>query len=318
MAFLKIVAGVLGLPFDSLYQREKRRQRRRWLAQSAAALAICGIMDGLWWWKQSQIEAHDTQAHQSLSQEQARKWAEQGREHLLRDEWARAAAYLSEAEKVLRDDPDVEFMNRLALESFRGQMMALEGLSEPVCKVAWSSDGKLIAAGDQSGHVLWWDAMTGTRRGSSQITTVTHAPVGSLIFVPKTDLLVAASGIPNMECSGALVLLHTSAKDGKPTTLDGNADGTVVAVSNDGRLLSSPTLRYTPQAVRSVRVWSLPDGNPAKAFSPEGLVKAWPADGKRLAACSNDGSVNILGPSKWPKSSSEIGSPQRHALPVSR
>jgi hypothetical protein len=39
-AFLKIVAGILGVDFDSLYQREKRCKRKRALALAAAAATV--------------------------------------------------------------------------------------------------------------------------------------------------------------------------------------------------------------------------------------------------------------------------------------
>jgi len=45
-SFLKIVAGILGVDFDSLYQREKRRKRKRMLIVSAVAglLALAGLI----------------------------------------------------------------------------------------------------------------------------------------------------------------------------------------------------------------------------------------------------------------------------------
>jgi hypothetical protein len=45
-AFLKIVAGILGVDFDALYQREKRRKRRRMLVVSAVAglLTLVGLI----------------------------------------------------------------------------------------------------------------------------------------------------------------------------------------------------------------------------------------------------------------------------------
>ncbi len=42
-AFLKIVAGILGVDFDALYQREKRRQRKRALGFAAAAAILAAI-----------------------------------------------------------------------------------------------------------------------------------------------------------------------------------------------------------------------------------------------------------------------------------
>lgn len=49
-AFLKIVAGLLGVGFDDLYQREKRRQRQRQILGGLAAAAAILILAATWWW----------------------------------------------------------------------------------------------------------------------------------------------------------------------------------------------------------------------------------------------------------------------------
>lgn len=48
-AFLKIVAGLLGVGFDDLYQREKRREQRRRLWMGAMALGAVMILAGIYW-----------------------------------------------------------------------------------------------------------------------------------------------------------------------------------------------------------------------------------------------------------------------------
>jgi hypothetical protein len=48
-AFLKIVAGLLGVGFDDLYQREKRREQRRRVLMGATALAALLILAGVYW-----------------------------------------------------------------------------------------------------------------------------------------------------------------------------------------------------------------------------------------------------------------------------
>lgn len=48
-AFLKIVAGLLGVGFDDLYQREKRREQRRRLLAGAMALGAVLILAGVYW-----------------------------------------------------------------------------------------------------------------------------------------------------------------------------------------------------------------------------------------------------------------------------
>ena len=47
-AFLKIVAGLLGVGFDDLYQREKRREQRRRLLAGALALGAVLVLAGIY------------------------------------------------------------------------------------------------------------------------------------------------------------------------------------------------------------------------------------------------------------------------------
>jgi hypothetical protein len=48
-AFLKIVAGLLGVGFDDLYQREKRREQRRRLLTGALVAAVVLVLAGVYW-----------------------------------------------------------------------------------------------------------------------------------------------------------------------------------------------------------------------------------------------------------------------------
>jgi hypothetical protein len=65
-AFLKIVAGLLGVGFDDLYQREKRRQKRRhMMLASAAILAFAGIATT--WWSIARIGQSQKQISQKMA-----------------------------------------------------------------------------------------------------------------------------------------------------------------------------------------------------------------------------------------------------------
>ena len=48
-AFLKLVAGLLDVPFDRLRQRELRRQQQRWMVLGAASLALSAVFAALAW-----------------------------------------------------------------------------------------------------------------------------------------------------------------------------------------------------------------------------------------------------------------------------
>ena len=48
-AFLKLAAGLLGVPFDTLRQRELRRQQQRWVLFGAVSLVLSGVFAVLAW-----------------------------------------------------------------------------------------------------------------------------------------------------------------------------------------------------------------------------------------------------------------------------
>jgi hypothetical protein len=54
-AFLKIVAGLLGVGFDDLYQREKRREQRRKMLMLAAAAAVLLVLGAIYWSFRSEL-----------------------------------------------------------------------------------------------------------------------------------------------------------------------------------------------------------------------------------------------------------------------
>lgn len=56
-AFLKAVAGITGLGFDTFVRRERQRQRRRQLAAGAAALVVLGA--GVWTWDYNRLKVSD-------------------------------------------------------------------------------------------------------------------------------------------------------------------------------------------------------------------------------------------------------------------
>jgi hypothetical protein len=54
-AFLKIVAGLLGIGFDDLYQREKRREQRRKMLMLGAAAAVLLVLGAIYWSFRSEL-----------------------------------------------------------------------------------------------------------------------------------------------------------------------------------------------------------------------------------------------------------------------
>lgn len=92
-ALLKLVAGVLGVDYDALRQREKRRKRNRILKQTTAALLILGVFAGSLGWMKS------TEKRKLRGQESARLTLSSERLN-TQDERGKALAYLARAMRL--------------------------------------------------------------------------------------------------------------------------------------------------------------------------------------------------------------------------
>jgi WD40 repeat protein len=64
-ARLKLLAGMLGVGYDELRQRERRRHRWRIVQAAAAAILIVGITAGIWWNRQRVVEQQRVRAQAS-------------------------------------------------------------------------------------------------------------------------------------------------------------------------------------------------------------------------------------------------------------
>lgn len=122
-AKLKLIAGMLGVGFDELRQRE--RQRRFWQrlqALAAGALLVAGVVAA---WQG--FEHYKQQQSQALKVE---RLYEQGRQALLAQQSGRAALYLTAALREGRDTPALRFMlgqAMLPVEALSPLRLAVDG-----------------------------------------------------------------------------------------------------------------------------------------------------------------------------------------------
>jgi WD40 repeat protein len=207
---------------------------------------------------------------------------------------------------VLRDRPSAPELRRLA------------GLSAAAAALAWSADGRLVAAGDRGGALMAWAAATGEAVRREQAGS--H-PVSALAFAGRGRLLV--SGGP----SRAVRMLDLAA-GGWGTNLP---SGGLLAVSADGRLAAvavgegqvqlcetaggrqrlcltevpageaavfAPDGRslFLGGADGAVRRWDLLSGRPAASWAGHGGAVTGLAvsrDGRALASASADGTLRL-------------------------
>jgi WD40 repeat protein/serine/threonine protein kinase len=204
-----------------------------------------------------------------------------------------------------------------------GEPRTLEGHTENVVSLSWSSDGKRLATGSDDGTAMVWDAGSGQRlltyKGlANRVDRVCWSPDGQRLATGTYDGLVkvceAANGRELLSLRGQASRLATVCWSPDSQSLaTGSWDGTVSvwdATTGQERV----TFQGHIQFLHSVS-WS-PDGNRLATGSNDGLAKVWDAargrelltlkghaggivsvswspDGKRLATESLDGTVKV-------------------------
>ena len=151
-ARLKLLAGLLGVPFDELRQREKQRQRRQRLQWGLAALLLLALIGGAWRWE----------TQRRADEAAIAGYTEQGRQLLLDNQPLQASAYLGEAYRLGGRSPVLRFLlarSMLYVDSLRAN------LPEPGLWLTadLSRDGKRMVAAGGGEDADEWDLETGKR-----------------------------------------------------------------------------------------------------------------------------------------------------------
>jgi WD40 repeat protein len=183
-------------------------------------------------------------------------------------------------------------------------------LSTGAGSVAWSTNGKLLAAGTngvgserpEAGEGLVWDAETGKELHRFSVNPEVRpgewVSAGDVAFGPDGKRVAAAVTAGSRATPGGLVIEDKGASirlwdlgTGKSTLLVTRLKASV------GRLVFSPDGKSLATAGRdkTVRMWNVETGQELAALlCPDRVdVVAFSPDGKRLAAGSKDGSVRI-------------------------
>ncbi len=138
-ALLKLLAGMLGLGFDDLRQRERRRRLWQGLRNVAALAALMIAVVGAWgaferYRREQALAAHIEKVYES------------GRKELLAGHDMRAAVYLAEAYRLGLDTPALRLMLGRAMAPLDAQLPLRIDTGGPVRRPLFSPDGTRLVA----------------------------------------------------------------------------------------------------------------------------------------------------------------------------
>lgn len=198
-ASLKIIAGLLGVGFDELRQREVERARRRRLAVAAGVLAIAGAIAGVWYVqertkqrelvdqtiaaeaaKRRELEAAEAAKRRVLDVEQAAALAIRARRAVEQQDVVAAALYFAQSNQLHADPAVRDAALRQMQELILPRLSVVPG--GEIVSAGFSPDGKKFVTMNDKGSVRMWD--TGSGRGLVEFSV----PVATFRFRKATFL----------------------------------------------------------------------------------------------------------------------------------
>jgi WD40 repeat protein len=277
-AKLKLIAGLLGVGFDTLRQRdaEARRHRvlRRVAVAGAAVMLLAGAAVGLiLQWQSAQQQRANALARLADSAAGDNDFVRAGRLAL--------AAMDGYDRPLIGFDPSraVVTLRRAAASS--SNPLTLNGHSDAVVAIAYAPDSSTLATASNDGTARIWNAATDApiavlKGHSAGLTAIAYSPDGGQIATASED---HTARLWNAATGAAIV------------TLKGHAARlTMLTYSPDGKLLA------TASDDKTVRLWRSDTGAPIETLSGHEDLIRWAAfspDGKLIATGSKDKTVRL-------------------------
>ena len=149
IALLRLIAGLLGVPFDELRQRDRERARRRFAIRAVVGVTLFVLLAGGQGWR--------------LRQNRMERLEELGREALMQSQPTHAAVYLAETYRMGNNSRDVRIMLDQAMRSVDMLTSVHADDPEGYNNAMFSDDGTRLIASSKAGNVTVWRADNGQR-----------------------------------------------------------------------------------------------------------------------------------------------------------
>src|SRR6185436_4183035 len=173
-------------------------------------------------------------------------YLEQGRLRVLEGDRLGALEPLANAYRMGSTGAATRLLLEEAIRPTRARLLTLEGHTDKIWEVAYSPDGRWIAAASSDRTARIWDAATGALHA-----TVHHAErVIAIAFSPDSRLLASAG-------RDAIVRVWDVAAGREVAVLPADSARMWLAFSSDGSIL------LTTSAQSGTRLWRIPSGTPA-------------------------------------------------------
>jgi len=177
-AKIKIIAGLLGVKFNVLWQREKRRTFWRRVQAVAAVVAVGALVATVWQW-QARVARN----------ERVEKLTDRGLQELSQDRADTALVYLSAAYSAGGNSPALQFLLRRARLELPNVSSA-EGGKEVFC-ASFSPDDSRVVTASEDGSAKVYDSTNGqliaTLHSSACVNSAGFSPDGRLIITSSDD-----------------------------------------------------------------------------------------------------------------------------------
>ena len=266
-AKLQIIAGMLGISFDELRQRERQRQRQRLTVGALAASLVAFIVAGTWY-------AQEARRTRELTSQAIVSMTNLGQRELAEGRAQRAATALGEAYRLGGTETRLRQLLAVALDRMRLRAPSPEQSAGAWEKVVLSPNGQRLVGLSRSSAPRLWDATSGRH----VVDLPGHqGQVNAAAFTPDSAQL--------MTVGDDYTLRFWDAATGKPQGAH-NGHGRILkdlVVSADGQSV------ITQGADNSAFIWSV-RGRDGRALPAGGVTQMLQlsADGRRFAGAETD------------------------------